>query len=31
VQKLLTGHGLKVLDQWVTQSGEEGVFLVSSG
>ena len=31
VQKLLAGHGLKVLDQWVTQSGEEGVFLVSSG
>ena len=27
---LLREHGLKVLDQWVAASGEEGVFLVSA-
>ena len=27
---LLGEYGLKVLDQWITKSGEEGVFLVSS-
>jgi hypothetical protein len=29
VRGLLGEHGLKVLDEWITQSGEEGVFLVS--
>jgi L-histidine N-alpha-methyltransferase len=29
VQTLLARHGLKVLDQWITRSAEEGVFLVS--
>jgi uncharacterized SAM-dependent methyltransferase len=29
VRRLLSEHGLKVLDEWITQSGEEGVFLVS--
>jgi L-histidine Nalpha-methyltransferase len=29
VEALLGGHGLKVCDQWITQSGEEGVFLVT--
>jgi uncharacterized SAM-dependent methyltransferase len=28
VRKLLGQHGLEVLDQWITKSGEEGVFLV---
>jgi L-histidine Nalpha-methyltransferase len=27
VRSLLGGQGIKVLDQWITQSGEEGVFL----
>ncbi|HXC98861.1 MAG TPA: L-histidine N(alpha)-methyltransferase [Verrucomicrobiae bacterium] len=27
VRTLLAPHGIKVLDQWITQSGEEGVFL----
>jgi uncharacterized SAM-dependent methyltransferase len=27
VRNLLTNHGVEVLDQWITQSGEEGVFL----
>lgn len=27
VRKHLAIHGLEVLDQWITQSGEEGVFL----
>ena len=27
VRTLLAGYGLKVLDQWVTGSQEEGVFL----
>lgn len=27
VRKLLAGHGLKMLDQWIPKSGEEGVFL----
>jgi len=27
ISQLLNGHGIKVLDQWITQSGEEGVFL----
>jgi L-histidine Nalpha-methyltransferase len=27
VSQQLARHGLKVLDQWITQSGEEGVFL----
>jgi uncharacterized SAM-dependent methyltransferase len=27
VRTLLAAHGLKVLDQWITKSGEEGVFL----
>ena len=27
VHVLLAAHGLEVLDQWVTQSAEEGVFL----
>jgi len=31
LQALLARHGLHVLDQWITQSGEEGVFLVSRG
>jgi hypothetical protein len=26
-QKLLARHGLKVVDQWITRSEEEGVFL----
>jgi L-histidine N-alpha-methyltransferase len=29
VRQLLGGQGLQVLDQWITKSGEEGVFLVS--
>ena len=29
VQAMLGQHGLNVLDQWITKSGEEGVFLVS--
>jgi uncharacterized SAM-dependent methyltransferase len=29
VRALLGQHGLQVLDQWITKSGEEGVFLVS--
>ncbi len=29
VQALLGQHGLKVLDQWITNSQEEGVFLAS--
>jgi L-histidine Nalpha-methyltransferase len=29
VRRLLGEHGLRVLDEWITQSGEEGVFLVS--
>jgi uncharacterized SAM-dependent methyltransferase len=29
VQRLLGQHGLRVLDQWITKSEEEGVFLVS--
>jgi len=29
VRELLGQHGLHVLDQWITKSGEEGVFLVS--
>jgi len=29
VRKLLSQDGLSVLDEWITQSGEEGVFLVS--
>jgi hypothetical protein len=31
VQTLLARHGLKVLDQWITPSQEEGVFLVRRG
>jgi L-histidine N-alpha-methyltransferase len=31
VRGLLSEHGLKVLEEWITKSGEEGVFLVSSG
>ena len=27
VRKILARHGLKILDQWITQSEEEGVFL----
>ena len=27
VTTMLAGHGLKILDQWITQSEEEGVFL----
>ncbi len=30
-QALLGQHGLKVLDQWITHSQEEGVFLVCRG
>jgi L-histidine Nalpha-methyltransferase len=29
VRRLLGEHGLSVLDQWITKSGEEGVFLVA--
>ena len=29
VRTLLSEHGLRVLDEWITQSGEESVFLVS--
>ena len=29
VRSLLGKHGLSVLDEWITKSGEEGVFLVS--
>jgi uncharacterized SAM-dependent methyltransferase len=29
VRRLLGEHGLSMLDQWITKSGEEGVFLVS--
>ena len=29
VRELLEQRGLRVLDQWITRSGEEGVFLVS--
>ena len=28
VRSLLAEHGLSVLDEWITKSGEEGVFLV---
>jgi uncharacterized SAM-dependent methyltransferase len=28
VRRQLARHGLEVLDQWITQSGEEGVFFV---
>jgi uncharacterized SAM-dependent methyltransferase len=28
VRTLLAAHGMNVLDQWITKSGEEGVFLV---
>ena len=31
VRGLLSEHGLRVLDEWITKSGEEGVFLVSRG
>jgi uncharacterized SAM-dependent methyltransferase len=31
VRDLLSGHGMKVLEEWITKSGEEGVFLVSRG
>jgi uncharacterized SAM-dependent methyltransferase len=31
VRRLLSEHGLRILDEWITQSGEEGVFLVSRG
>jgi hypothetical protein len=27
VRTLLAAHGIKVLDQWITQSAEEGIFL----
>ena len=30
VRSLLDAHRLSVLDQWITQSGEEGVFLVKA-
>jgi uncharacterized SAM-dependent methyltransferase len=30
VRGLFARHGLKVVDQWITRSGEEGVFLVKS-
>jgi uncharacterized SAM-dependent methyltransferase len=30
VRSILDPHGLKVLDEWVTPSGEEGIFLVVS-
>lgn len=29
VRKLLSQHGLSVLEEWITRSGEEGVFLLS--
>lgn len=29
VRKLLAQHGLKIVEQWITKSEEEGVFLVS--
>jgi len=29
VRRLLGEHGLSVLDEWITKSGEEGVFLVA--
>jgi len=31
VRELLSGYGLRVLQEWITNSGEEGVFLVSCG
>lgn len=31
VRKHLVRHGLRVCDQWITKSGEEGVFLVKRG
>jgi uncharacterized SAM-dependent methyltransferase len=31
VRRLLGEHGLRVLDEWITKSGEEAVFLVSRG
>jgi L-histidine Nalpha-methyltransferase len=31
VRELLSGHRLQVLQEWITKSGEEGVFLVSRG
>jgi uncharacterized SAM-dependent methyltransferase len=31
VRSLLGQHGLRVIDEWITKSGEEGVFLVSRG
>jgi uncharacterized SAM-dependent methyltransferase len=30
VRSLLSAHGLSILDQWITKSEEEGVFLISS-
>ena len=27
IRKILAGHGLEILDQWIAKSGEEGVFL----
>jgi L-histidine Nalpha-methyltransferase len=29
VRRLLAEHGLRLLEEWITHSGEEGVFLVS--
>jgi uncharacterized SAM-dependent methyltransferase len=29
VRSLLSQYGLSVLDQWITKSGDEGVFLIS--
>jgi uncharacterized SAM-dependent methyltransferase len=29
VRRLLGEHGLRVVEQWITKSEEEGVFLVS--
>jgi L-histidine Nalpha-methyltransferase len=31
VRELVSRHGLKVIEQWITKSGEEGVFLLSCG
>jgi L-histidine Nalpha-methyltransferase len=31
VRELLGGHGMEVIEEWITKSGEEGVFLVSCG
>jgi hypothetical protein len=30
IRTLLGGYGLDVIDQWITASGEEGVFLVQT-